>query len=90
MEHENASIEEKRWKFEKTIGVSHILATLAIAGSVFLWAQKMDSRVLILENEQTHAKAATDRADRDMREAVTDLKSYLIRIETKLDRKKDK
>lgn len=86
----NRAIDEKRWRFEKTVGIGHILTTLAIAASVFAWASSMDNRVTIVETKQANNILRADRIERDVKEAMLDIKNALIRIEAKLDRKADK
>lgn len=80
----------QHWHLEKTVSVGHIITTITIAGSVLLWVMKMDSRMSVMENELSHSKQSYERVDREWRENMTDVKSYLIRIESKLDGKADK
>ena len=83
-------IDRRRWRFEKTIGISHILTTVIIAASAFVWAMKTETRIAVLENEQLRAHEVDLRTDNNLKDGMNELKSYLIRIETKLDKKVDK
>lgn len=84
-------VHEKRgWHLEKSVSIGHIIATVSIAGSVLLWAMKMDSRVSVLENEQIHARQTDERIERAWRDDMLELKAGILRIEVKLDRKADK
>lgn len=40
------------WRFNKTIDLSHIVATLVLAASILAWGSKMESRVAVLESKQ--------------------------------------
>lgn len=78
------------WHLDKTFSISHLISTLVIAGSVFVWAGSMDKRVTIVENEIEHAKDAQNLLRAEMHENQEEIKRSLIRIEAKLDSKQDK
>lgn len=44
------------WHLDKTFNISHILATISIAGSFFAYANSMDKRIVVLE-EKLQAQA---------------------------------
>lgn len=80
----------QHWHLDKNISVGHLLTTLALAGSVLVWAMSMDTRVTVLEAELAHSQKYDERMERDWRETMQKLESALIRIEAKLDGKADK
>lgn len=63
-----ATGEGRKWHLDKTISVSHILTTLAIAGSVFMWAMKMDQRVSIMEAKLEYTGQQLKSAQSDVKE----------------------
>jgi hypothetical protein len=71
------------WHLDKRINIGHILTTLAIAGSVFLWGSAIDRRVALLEQAQATSKEAN-------KELFVEIKNSLIRIEARLNTKADK
>lgn len=79
-----------QWHLEKTVSIGHIITTLTVACSVIVWAMKMDSRIAVLENEQQHERSTRAQMSQDWKEGMSDVKAYLVRIETKLDQKADK
>ena len=81
---------QSQWHLDKTFSVSHLISTLAIAGAVFMWAMSMDTRVAVIEVEIQYAKTETVRMDSQWKDALKDIRESQIRIETKLDRKRDK
>lgn len=86
-------MEEKnkgQWHLEKSISIGHILTTVIIAGSVFTWAMKMNSRVTVLETHSAYSKATDERMDMERARNLAEVKAILIRIEDKLDQKADK
>ena len=67
---EDRHYEERRhWHIDKTLNISHLLATFVIAGSLFAYASHMDRRVTMLE-EQIKSQSVSQQ---DAREAVRDL-----------------
>jgi len=78
------------WHLEKSISVGHIITTITIAGSVFLWAMKMDSRVSVLEATNAYSQYNAEKAEARWSNSINRLEATLIRIETKLDNKQDK
>ena len=56
------------WHLDKTVSVSHILTTLAIAGSVFVWASKIEQRIVIVETRLENASQSASQTQRDVRE----------------------
>jgi len=67
------------WHLRREVNIAHLLATLALAGSLVSWGMTMDTRVTRLEAQQDATSAALERAI-----AVVDAR--LDRIEDKLDR----
>lgn len=45
--------EKRHWHLDKTVSITHIISTLAIAGSVFVWASTLEQKVE--RNSQTIA-----------------------------------
>lgn len=73
------------WHLDKTVSVSHILTTLAIAGSVFVWASKMEQRIVVLETRLENASKAASDTQRDVRELAAVVRDELrmLRIEVR-------
>lgn len=41
---------DTHWSLDLRLNVGHLLTTFALAFSVFIWASKMESRVVVLED----------------------------------------
>lgn len=80
----------RRWHFEKSISIGHLLTTLSIGGSVMVWAMSMETRIAVLENAVTYGKENGSRIERDVRDKLGEVNASLVRIEAKLDDKVDK
>lgn len=70
MNHIHSAVEPDRraWHLDKTISVSHLLTTVAIAGSVFVWASKMEQRLSVLETRVEHSAQSVTATQRDVKE----------------------
>lgn len=56
------------WHLDKTVSVSHLLTTLTIAASVFVWASRMEQRIVVLETRMENASTVATDTQRDVRE----------------------
>jgi cell division protein FtsB len=66
---------QERWHLKKEIQVTHVFATLALVGSVFVYVSKVDQRLTIVETQLTA-----------QREASVIQRAQLERMDAKLDR----
>lgn len=80
----------QQWHLDKTFSVSHLITTLAMASSIFVWAMKMDARVSVVESQQTYTKENEGRIEAQMRDSLKEVSATLVRIEQKLDGKADR
>ena len=65
----------ERWHLKKEIQITHVIATLALVGSVFVYVSKVDQRLTIVETQLTA-----------QREASVIQRAQLERMDAKLDR----
>jgi len=66
---------QERWHLKKEIQITHVFATLALVGSVFVYVSKVDQRLTIVETQLTA-----------QREASVIQRAQLERMDAKLDR----
>lgn len=89
------------WHLDKTLNVSHILATLTIASGIFLWAGKTDTRISLVEASLMNNKSGYEKSDEHirsdamrqdvlLRNELVEIKTALGRIEINLNSKADK
>lgn len=87
MDQVHTPIEQDRraWHIDKTISVSHILTTLAIAGSVFVWASKMEQRQSVTETKVEHLTQTVAAAQQDVKELAKEVRDEvrMLRIEVR-------
>lgn len=78
--------DRRHWNLDKTLNVSHLLATLVIAGSLFAYANNMDRRVAILEEKMQVQVQENSRSADEVRELAADVKHELRLLRTELMR----
>ena len=65
----------ERWHLKKEIQLTHVFSTLALVGAVFVYVQKIDQRLTIVETQLMA-----------QREASVIQRAQLERMDAKLDR----
>lgn len=85
------------WHMDKRVNVTHLLATIGLAASVFWWGAKLEERVALMEMRQ---RAVLDRVQRSESRYQSEMgridrrfdrvDEMLVRIDDKLDQKVDK
>lgn len=76
--------EYRHWHLDRTLNISHILTTLAIAGSVFMYATSMDKRVAVLEEKITAQAQATQQSQQDIKALAGDVKFELRQLRSEI------
>lgn len=74
------------WHLDKSLNLGHLLTTLTMVASLFIWGAKMDTRVSILETErvqQLRTNETHEMADRELRQAI---KEGIAEVNAKLDK----
>lgn len=66
--HVVTEIDRRGWHLDKTVSISHLITTLTIAGSVFVWASNMEQRIVVLETRMENASVVATDTQRDVRE----------------------
>ena len=83
----------RHWHLDKSVSITHLLSTVAIAGGLFVWGANMDNRVSLLEQNSSFAAqtvAATVQQINQLNTANTNLrleiKDDLKDVQNKLDK----
>lgn len=74
------------WHLKKEVTVGQIVTLMTILISGLWWAATVETRLALMANEQT---AMTERIDRDEKRIDAqfgEIKSYLVRIDNKVDK----
>ncbi len=68
-------IEPERWHLKKEIQITHVVSTLLLVGSVFVYVSKVEQRLTVVETQLI-----------GQREAAVVQRAQLERMDAKLDR----
>lgn len=67
----------RKWHVDKTLNIGHLLTTLVIAGSAFMYASGMDKRVAVLEEKTTAQAKVAEQAQTNTKELASDVKDEI-------------
>lgn len=76
----------RQWHLEKSVSISHIVSTLVIAGTVFAYIGKMDTRIALLEQSNNQQASVDQRQDAERNESFREFRENMKLINDKLDR----
>lgn len=73
----NPNQDRRHWTLDKSFNVTHVLTTVGLIGSLFMYANSMDKRVAILEEKTLAQVRSTQVAQEDMKELGNEVKVEL-------------
>jgi hypothetical protein len=76
----------REWHLDRTVSVSHLLATLTIAGTLLGYAVSQEGRVSRLETNQNNLVREVARQDFERQELGRAIRDDLKGVNAKLDR----
>ncbi len=84
-------------KFDATINLGHILTFLGFIGTGIVMYQKIDTRIIILEESRKTQQLRDDNQDkamdsnmREIRDTANDIKKSVDRINDKIDKQQER
>ena len=81
---------EPGWHLKKEIQLGHVFTTLTVAFSCFIYVNKIENRLALVEQQTSNSLIVQherdDRQDRTNTEMVAMLRAQLERMESKIDR----
>ena len=85
-----AVTDDGRWHLKKEIQLGHVFTTVTVAFSCFVYVNKIENRLAIVERQTEVAVTAQrdrdERQDKSTADLVAMLRTQLERMESKLDR----
>jgi hypothetical protein len=82
------------WTFKKEIQLGHVFTTLTVAFSCFMYVNKIEGRLSLVEQQTSTMQLAQrdrdDRQDKNTAELIGLLRQQLDRLEIKIDRISEK
>lgn len=79
-------LEQRRFRFDATINVAHIITTLGLLTAVFTWGADIKSMLVKHETEISEIKQSRAQSSAVIQTQLSDLKSDVRLIGAKLDR----
>jgi hypothetical protein len=74
------------WHLDKKVNISHIIATLTLAGAIFAWGSKIEQRVALME-AASHRQSQVDQAqDQEFRRYVVEMREDIRDLSRKIDK----
>ena len=78
--------EDSSWHLDKKVNVSHIIATLMLAGAIFAWGSKIEQRIALVEASATRQAQVDQAQDQDFRRSVVEMREDIHDLSRKIDK----
>lgn len=78
--------EPKQWHLDKSVSVAHIISTLVIAGSAWMYIANMEKRIALLEMAVQNQKEVDMRQDAERAKLFETLRVDVKEVSGKIDR----
>ena len=82
--HTPLEVDRRHWHLDKTLNITHLLATISVVGSLFAFANSMDRRVAILEEKMQMQSQQNQRSNDEIRDLAADVKDEIRLLRTEL------
>ena len=82
--HTPLEVDRRHWHLDKTLNITHLLATISVVGSLFAFANSMDRRVAILEEKMQMQSQQNQRSNDEIRDLASDVKDEIRLLRTEL------
>ena len=74
------------WHLDKKVNISHILATLTLAGAIFTWGSKIEQRIALVEASAVRQQAVDQAQDQEFRRSVVEMRDDIRELSRKIDK----
>jgi len=74
------------WHLDKKVNISHILATLTLAGAIFTWGSKIEQRIALVEASAVRQQAVDQAQDQEFRRSVVEMREDIRELSRKIDK----
>jgi len=81
--------EDNNWELDKRISIAHVISTIVIAGSCFMWAMAMSERIKVLETRYEQRTVERAREEQATKEIRLELRQEMLSISSKIDKLRD-
>lgn len=77
---------DNSWHLDKKVNITHILATLALAASIFAWGSRVEQRVALVEAVNVRQAHVDNVQDQELRRYVVEIRQDIRDLSQKLDK----
>lgn len=74
------------WHLDKKVNISHILATLTLAGAIFTWGSKIEQRIALVEASAVRQQAVDQAQDQEFRSSLVEMREDIRELSRKIDK----
>ena len=78
------------WHWKKEVQIGHIISTVIVAASAFMYITSMEKRITLIEQQLMAQKERDMRQDQATTEALHLIRGQLEKMDSKLDRALDR
>lgn len=78
--------EGSSWHLDKKVNVSHIIATLMLAGAIFAWGSKIEQRIALVEATAQRQEQVDQGQDQEFRRYVVEMREDIRDLSRKMDK----
>jgi len=82
----NSRQDDGAWHLDKKVNISHIIATLTLAGAIFAWGSKIEQRVALVESAAVRQQAIDQAQDQEFRRYVVEMRDDIRDLSRKIDK----
>ncbi len=78
--------EDSSWHLDKKVNISHIIATLMLAGAIFAWGSKIEQRIALVEATAQRQAQVDQAQDQEFRRYVVEMREDIRDLSRKMDK----
>lgn len=83
---EKPPADDGRWHIDRTVNISHIIATLLLAAAVFSWGSRIEQRIALVEAQAARQNVIDQTQDQEFRRYVVEMREDIRSLAGKIDR----
>ena len=78
--------DDSNWHLDKKVNVSHIIATLMLAGAIFAWGSKIEQRIALVEASAARQEQVDVAQNAEARRYAAEMRDDIRELSRKMDK----
>ena len=78
--------QDEQWHLDKKVNLSHMIATLMLAGAIFTWGSRIEQRIALVEASATRQAHVDQAQDQEFRRYVVEMREDIRELSRKIDK----